>query len=137
MRNRVPGLKDSYAGNYNGALLYRKADVETPSLIRKSIFKMCRASVPKTNLPSAWELLVWDRMITASTNWASFAKPVKIPGSEEDLHMPLQNTTFPLPNFVFFIIFRLRGNKLGVLLTAREEFAKKFENGKFFGSEIK
>jgi len=136
MRNRVEGLTESLAGYYSSNLLYRAADAKTPSLIRKSIINMCRASVPKTPLPSTMELLVWDRMWTMSTNWASFSKPLKIPGSEEELHVPLADASSMFSNMVFACIFRRKGSELGLWLVCRDEYAKKIEGGKLLGPEI-
>lgn len=57
-RGRLPDAPMSLAGNYESVVLYRLADVATPSLLRRSLAKFRRAATPSTDLPSSREHLV-------------------------------------------------------------------------------
>ena len=83
---------EELAGNYEDKIVYRSADFERPSLIRKSILssdslrRATQSRLPETLL-EFWRL----GMITSVSNWASFAKPLSLEscGSRAGLHVPV------------------------------------------------
>ncbi|EOD19656.1 hypothetical protein EMIHUDRAFT_444879 [Emiliania huxleyi CCMP1516] len=80
-RGRLPDAPMSLAGNYESVVLYRLADVATPSLLRRSLAKLRRAATPSTDLPSSREHL--GLRCGMVSNWSSFAKPVELPGASQ------------------------------------------------------
>ena len=50
-RNRIPGLTDDYAGNYEGGLAYQRGDYESPALIRSSLSTLHRSITDGPLLP--------------------------------------------------------------------------------------
>ena len=94
---------EELAGNYEDKIVYRPADFERPSLIRKSILssnslrRATQSRLPETLL-EFWRL----GMITSVSNWASFAKPLSLEscGSKAGLHVPVVDPAdVPCRNF--------------------------------------
>jgi len=115
-RGRVSEIHERLAGNYANGISYRKADFCTPSLIRKSLQTMRRASSPPTTLPN-WVELVKGRFGIIS-NWSTFYKDVNIPNAKLIMHYPLLFGNPPsVPGKAIAILFRPQEGRLALLST--------------------
>ena len=105
-------------------------------MIRKSVIGLRRASQPKTNMVTFWEFITTKKS-SIVTNWASFSKPVLLPGSDEELHMPLVHFPVTVAQTVFAIIFRRRKNDLGIYFLGSSTHTNFLEEDGPLGPEMK
>jgi len=123
LRGRIEGCRFTDAGNYEDMLCYMPPDFKSPSLIRKSINTLERASEPKTELPGTLAKL--RSHCGFITNWSTFVEASHIPGCEEDLHLPLYDLVSTMPyNWTLCIIFRQRPGKLGLFIAGQPSKVK-------------
>lgn len=115
-RNRIAGVEDQLAGNYDGALIYDPDGYADAMSIRKSLTPVegCYQTAQRP-LPGTCESM-WCKLGMA-TNWASFARDLVIDGCEQHLHLPCVVPS-DVP-FEFCVIFRPRAGKLGVMCFVR------------------
>merc|ERR1712224_560687 len=97
-------------------------------MIRKSVNKMCRASEPKTALPTLWQQHVSDRSTALISNWATFSKPVLLPNCEEEEHKPLINCKSMTASYAVAIVWRIKGNQLAFGIITDVNWMKKFKD---------
>jgi hypothetical protein len=135
-RSRHPSvlnLLDYHVGNYEANLPYFTGDVETPTLIRKSIrddegaFRARRAGLPKTEIPGFWTLLHNKTAIV--TNWATFYCDVNLQDNSQNnkensikpqLHLPIMEPDGIITSvWNSAIIFRPRAGELGMFMITR------------------
>ena len=136
LRNRLPGIDDADAGNYEWVVFYQEEDCQRPGQIRKSLtatpgkYMRCGRDPPR-RLRSGLSLMRARYAII--TNWATFAKALDLPGCEQRLHMPFFNIS-EVPGDLAFI-FRATANETGVLMLTRKLRAQNFA-GSVFGSSV-
>ena len=116
LRNRLPGIGDADAGNYEWAVFYQEEDFLRPGQIRKSLatpgkYMRCGRDPPRP-------LRSGGRLVRASyaliTNWATFAQGLDLPGCEQQLHFPCFDLAAVPCEMAF--VFRATGAETGVLM---------------------
>ena len=112
-RGRVEGCTDDDVGNYEDMVTYMPADFETPALIRRSVTgpPFVRAAVPPTRMLTNRQHL--GAKYAVITSWATFARPLRIDGAEETLHLPLFDFPATTPASVLgaMVVFKPRPGK--------------------------
>mmetsp|Transcript_15908 Transcript_15908/g.30087 ORF Transcript_15908/g.30087 Transcript_15908/m.30087 type:complete len:454 (-) Transcript_15908:108-1469(-) len=132
-RNRLDGHSDEHAGNYEGALFYKREDSETPGLIRQSLLQMRRV-VSVGDLPHFWQALTSSYSLV--TNWSSFAKPNVIDGCAEEVHIPLYDVPSATPHtLAVCIIFRSGPQGIALYYGGQERRLRGVQTAPFFSSE--
>lgn len=88
-RGKIDECGETDVGNYEDLITYMPADFATPALIRQSIqgIPYRRAAKPSTKMLSNWQHL--RARYGVITNWATFAKPIRLTNAQEVLHLPL------------------------------------------------
>jgi hypothetical protein len=120
-RGRLEGCTENNAGNYEHVIFLRPEDSASASLIRKTILpkeppRFQRLVTYNEPMPDFWTMV--GESIGLATNWSSFAKPAWVDGCEEDIQIPLYDSTGAFPsNLVIFIIFRARPRGLAVMFS--------------------
>jgi hypothetical protein len=89
-RNRIEGLVDQDAGNYEGFLLYDEKMYGTPGKVRKVLQKGPPFLSMAKELPGFWESLSCN--LGQVTNWSSFAGDLSFEGCKQRLHLPVYDT---------------------------------------------
>jgi len=120
LRNRLPGIGDTDAGNYEWAIFYQEEDCLRPGQIRKSLttpgkYRRCGRDPPRP-LRSGWSLV--RAKYALITNWATFAQELYLPGCEQRLHFPFFNLA-EVPCEMAFV-FRATHAETGVLMLSRK-----------------
>ena len=92
-RGKLDGCEEDYAGNYEDLITYMRPDYATPALIRKSVGvpgdrRYRRAAEPPTEMLTNTQWL-GGATVGVMTNWATFARPLSLPGATQELHLPL------------------------------------------------
>lgn len=113
-RNKIAGLDDNDAGNYEGVKLYDSGIYATPEGIRKSLQGTIPYKSRSKSMPGALESCYMN--IGIITNWTSFTGKLTIDHCEEVLHLPILPTHQPLNAA---IIFYPRPNKAAVLISSK------------------
>jgi len=135
LRNRLPGIDDADAGNYEWVVFYQEEDCKRPGQIRKSLgatpgkYVRCGKDPPRP-LRSGWRLARARYAII--TNWSTFAKALDLPGCSQRLHMPFFNIA-EVPCEIAFI-FRATAEETGVLMLTRKMNEEDFAGSVFGGS---
>ena len=120
MRDRIPGLDKTYAGNYQIGIAYQPADYATPPLIRKSLQDSSNMGrVVSGSLPSPFKTIFRGIRISLMTNWSTFYREVELPGSEQIVHSPIFNFDGSAPLNDACIIFRPNKGKLAAFIATR------------------
>ena len=120
LRNRLPGLDDTDAGNYEWVVFYQEEDCARPGQIRKSLstpgkYMRCGRDPPR---PLRSGLSLMRARYAVITNWTSFAQTLELPGCEQRLHLPYFNLA-EVPCEIAFI-FRATKAQTGVLMFGRK-----------------
>jgi len=126
-RNKLEGLSDKDAGNYEGAVLYDKETYAQPLGIRKSLASQPYVGL-KRSLPSFFEGMFCQMGLI--TNWASFCEELYFQNCEQTLHLPITNSGGNAP-YEMAVVFRPRAGKLGILY-----FSKIFTSKEFRASQL-
>jgi hypothetical protein len=120
LRNRLPGIGDADAGNYEWVIMYQEEDCLRPGQIRKSLstpgkYRRCGQELPRP-LRSGCRLI--RARYALITNWATFAQGLELPGCTQQLHLPFFSFS-EVPCEVAFI-FRATPTQTGVLMLTRK-----------------
>ncbi|CAB9511241.1 expressed unknown protein [Seminavis robusta] len=137
-RNRMEGLGDLHAGNYENNIYYRPEDFASPALIRKSVTPEEKGGAMVFQRRATQDVPINTGLCGLAfgtyglaTNWVSFCKPCSIPHCQEELHMPLFDMArFPNvlpPNMINQIVFRAGPERFGVLLGGTAKTVKRLE----------
>jgi hypothetical protein len=133
-RGRLEGHSDAHAGNYENVVFYRGNDSASPLLIRQSITPPAYATggadprrapyqrriTANDPMPTFYEMITSSNAIC--TNWASFAKPCKLPACTEEVQIPLYNVQALIPStLAIALIFRAGPQGLGVFVAGSPE----------------
>ena len=99
-RGKLDGCEEDNAGNYEDLITYMRPDYAMPALIRKSVGvpgdrRYRRAAEPPTAMLTNTQWL-GGATVGVMTNWATFARPLSLPGATQELHLPLFD--FPKAN---------------------------------------
>ena len=135
LRNRLPGINDADAGNYEWVVFYQEEDCKRPGQIRKSLtatpgkYVRCGKDPPR---PLRSGVSLMRARYAIITNWATFAKALDMPGCEQRLHMPFFNIA-EVPGDIAFI-FRATAKETGVLMLTRNVREEDFSDSVFGGS---
>ncbi|PHR56682.1 MAG: hypothetical protein COA44_07470 [Arcobacter sp.] len=111
-RNKIKGLDNKDAGNYEGAILYDKRHYKSPSSIRHSLINPSSYQGLSKPLPKTFEGMFCKMGLI--TNWASFAKDLNLQDAKEELHLPLTNTAGRMP-YEMCVVFRAKEGKTGLI----------------------
>ena len=125
-RNRLRGIEDTDAGNYESVVFYDKAGYTRPATVRKCLL----AGPPYVGwsraLPGFFEGALCR--LGLITNWASFAEELVIGDCEALLHLPLY--ALGLLPYEVAIIFRPKRGKLGVIYATKRFGHAQFTSGR-------
>ena len=136
LRNRLPGIGDGDAGNYEWIVLYQEEDCLRPGQIRQSLtatpgrYMRCGRDPPRP-LRSGWSLV--RARYSIITNWSTFARALELPGCEQRLHLPFFNSA-ETPGDIAFV-FRATHAQTGVLMFTRKLRDESFE-GTVLGATV-
>eukprot|EP00927_Polykrikos_kofoidii_P083501 TRINITY_DN8562_c0_g1_i2.p1 TRINITY_DN8562_c0_g1~~TRINITY_DN8562_c0_g1_i2.p1 ORF type:complete len:449 (+),score=52.32 TRINITY_DN8562_c0_g1_i2:102-1349(+) len=87
-RNRLTGLDNIAAGNYEGLLLYHADEIDTPAKVRQSISRgEGKIYGGERDEPPIESIFRQNRI--GVTNWATFYKDLTIPGCSHQMSMPI------------------------------------------------
>jgi hypothetical protein len=135
-RGRLDNHTDDMAGNYENCLYYRKEDVASPALIRKSVQDLKRAVTKDRDL-SSFDMA--RQHCGICTNWASFfdsSTAMSLPGCQFLTHLPLVDTKSTLPcTMAMCVIFQARPQQLGILISGTPEKLKRLATASFEATE--
>jgi len=95
-RSRLRSFDTYDAGNYEGALLYDSTSYSTPSHIRKTLSKGPPFETRGEQMPGFFEGSL--SRISMVSNWATFAKDLKVEACDQELHIPAGKLQVPVPN---------------------------------------
>ena len=114
LRNRLSGIGDADAGNYEWVVFYQEEDCLRPGQIRKSLstpgkYVRCGRDPPRP-LRSGMSLV--RARYSVITNWATFARDLEMPGCEQRLHMPCMDLAMAACELA--IVFRATRTEVGV-----------------------
>ncbi len=115
LRNRVGGVIDSDAGNYEAALLYDKQHYEKPERIRNARHAGTPMKSTDRPLPGFFTTL-FSRFAQVS-NWSGFSEVLTIDGATQVLHLPVYD-----PGMIPFdcaLLFQPVPNRTAVLFFAK------------------
>lgn len=126
-RDKLSGLSQKDAGNYEGAVLYDKEVYENPLSIRKSLKSIPYIGLSE-NLPSVFEGMLCNMGLI--TNWSSFCQEIFLSGAKQTLHLPITNSAGKAP-YEMAVVFRPTADKLGVIY-----FTHKFNANDYINSEL-
>jgi hypothetical protein len=121
LRNRLTGIGDADAGNYEWVVFYQEEDCLRPGQIRKSLtntpgkYMRCGREPPRP-LRSGGSLM--RARYALITNWATFAQSLELPGCEQRLHLPFFNMGMAPCDMAF--VFRATKDEMGVLMLTRK-----------------
>jgi hypothetical protein len=121
LRNRLPGIGDADAGNYEWVVMYQEEDFLRPGQIRKSLsaapgrYVRCGRDPPRP-LRSGYSLM--RARYSLITNWTTFAQGLELPGCAQRLHLPFFNLA-QVPCEMAFV-FRATSEQTGVLMLSRK-----------------
>merc|ERR1712232_642614 len=112
-RNRVPGLTDENAGNFEGLMPYWPEECDTPSKIRQSLktFRTARDDTPGY-------LANFRGRCTGISNWTTFYQPVNLPGSRLHSHIPTMDCSNG--TWAIMIVFNAGSGSMGVCVYAHD-----------------
>lgn len=114
-RNRIDGISDIDAGNYEGGLLFDDEVIMNPEMIRKTFKNGAPFQTTIKPLPGFWKGSSCRFCLT--TNWATFAGSFELKDCEQSVHLPLYDpATFPAD---VAIIFKPKPDKLAVMYLAK------------------
>ena len=139
-RGRVEGCGADDVGNYEDALTYLPADFATPALVRRSVTgpPYVRAAVPPTRPLTNLEHL--RARYAVATNWATFARPLRVEGARETLHLPLFDFPASTPASVLsaMVIFDPRpgGDEIACLCGGSRETIRRIEASGMVGGAL-
>jgi hypothetical protein len=116
LRNRLAGITEKHAGNYEHAITYGLDDAASPSIIRKSLATLQSRS---KWIPSWWNL--WGGNNGLISNWSTFYRDISFTGAQTVLHMPLVSlvSSVQYPLRAMAIIFKATKDKTGMMLFTR------------------
>jgi len=135
-RGRVDGCGQRDVGNYEDLVAYTPMDYSSPSLVRESVGGKVFKRKGGGELPTNWQHL--GATYGAITNWATFAKELKVDGGLQDLHLPLfdwQKTT-PASVCGAMVVFKPREGEVGVLCAGSEEVVERIKQSAMVGGTL-
>ena len=136
LRNRLPGIGDADAGNYEWVVFYQEEDCARPGQIRKSLstpgkYVRCGRDPPRP-LRSGMSLV--RARYSVITNWSTFARDLELPGCEQRLHMPCMDLAMAACELA--IVFRATRTEVGVLMLSRKVSDEAIESSGVFGATM-
>jgi len=117
LRNRVEGLDDTHAGNYQILIHYWPEECSTASGVRKALLNPPHYKAGREDAPSTWNSLQGNWALVSS--WVSFYKEVRLPGAEQVLHTPTAPPKLPVLCRECAFIFKPTPTTYAVCLTER------------------
>jgi len=122
-RGKLPGITHHLAGNYESGLLLDEPVYGSPAGIRAMLHAGAPYASHTEPFPGVLGGLTSD--FGQISNWATFAQPLSIPGSLQQLHLPLYRPqAVPLDCAV---IFQPRADELAVLYLTHKLTAEAIE----------
>ena len=126
-RDKLDGLGQKDAGNYEGAVLYDKEVYKDALGIRKSLNSKPYLGLSKA-LPSFFEGMFCKMGLI--TNWSSFCKELYFENAKQTLHMPITNSAGNAP-YEMAVVFKPMSGKLGIIY-----FTHKFSVDDYKNSQL-
>ena len=143
-RGRVDNCGESDVGNYEELIAYTKQDYKFPALIRKSISAPPYRRAGNGHMPTNMEHL--SCTYGAITNWATFAKELKIGNTTGDdkgtitqtLHIPLFDFPKSTPACIFgaIVIFKPKEGSVGALVAGKQELIDAIKGSGMVGQSL-
>ncbi|MBB6462203.1 hypothetical protein [Flammeovirga kamogawensis] len=114
-RNRIEGINNNDAGNYEAGLFFDKVNYYKPQNIRSALNSGVPMKTTSSSIPSFFETL--GDKFTQITNWASFASGIVIDGTKQKIHIPIYDLS--LIPFDCAIIFKPVADKTAVMFLSK------------------
>jgi hypothetical protein len=114
-RNKLPGIGDVDAGNYEGVVFFDDKGYSDPVAVRRRLLAGPPYAGLSRPLPGLFEGV--SCRLGLITDWARFAEELVFEGCKASLHLPLYDLRL-LP-YEVAVIFRPKPEKLGILFATR------------------
>lgn len=122
LRNRIEGVKNEDAGNYEFVLLLDKKNSNSPEAIRRVLSSKERFEPNDGNMPGILEALRCN--ITLITNASTFIEDYKLGDLKQILHLPIFN-----PKSIFCdlaVVYKAKDNRKAVFYFSKKTPPKKY-----------
>lgn len=132
LRNRIEGLGNEDAGNYEFVLLLDNNHFDTPEKIRKVLSSKGRFEANNGKMPGILEALKSN--ITLITNASSFIEDYQLGEFKQILHLPI----FKSKNIFcdFAAVYKAHGNKRAILYFGKTTTPKKYFEKSELGESV-
>jgi len=122
LRNRIEGMNNDDAGNYEFVLMLDEKHYNTPENIRRTLSSKGKFLVNDGVLPGIWESL--NSNYSTITNAASFIEDYQISGLKQILHIPLFN---PKKAFMDFgVVYKANNGRRAILFFGKKTSLKDY-----------
>ncbi len=122
LRNRIEGMGNEDAGNYEFVLLLDREHSNTPEAIRRTLSSKGRFEANNGILPSVSEALKCN--ITLVTNASGFIEDYKLGDLKQILHLPIFNPKSVFCDFA--VIYKAKDNRRAMFYFSKKTSAKHF-----------
>ena len=111
-----------------------RGDYETPELLRRSV-----AAAPYRRATPSSMLTNWQHLGStygAATNWSTFAKPLALPSSHQDLHVPLFDWAKACPACIFgsIVLFQPAQGRVAAMVAGPQDLIDKVRASDMVGA---
>jgi len=117
LRNRVVGLGDHQAGNYQILIHYWPEECCTAQGVRQALLNPPYYKAGREDVPSKWNCLQGNWSLVSS--WVSFYREVRLPGATQILHTPTAPPKLPVLCRECAFIFKPTPSTTAICLTER------------------
>ena len=132
LRNRIEGMDNEDAGNYEFVLLLDKKHANTPEAIRRTLSSKGQFEPNDGKLPGVLEALKSN--ITLITNASSFIEDYRLGDLKQILHLPIFN---PKSIFCdFSVIYKAKDNRTAVFYFSKKSSTKHYLENSELGEPV-
>jgi len=132
LRNRIEGMGNEDAGNYEFVLLLDKKHAGTPEAIRRTLSSKGQFEPNDGNLPGVLEALKSN--ITLVTNASSFIEDYKLGDLKQILHLPIFNPKSIFCDFA--VIYKAKDNRRAIFYFSKKTSAKHYLSNSELGEIV-
>ncbi len=132
LRNRIEGMGNEDAGNYEFVLLLDKEHSQTPEAIRRTLSSKGQFKANNGILPSVWEALKSN--ITLVTNASSFIEDYKLGDLKQILHLPIFNPKSIFCDFA--AIYKAADNRRAIFYFGKSTTPKQYFENTQLGEKV-